>query len=248
MRFNLFVLSTWAGPEGFSPKTKRISTAIRADFVHAKYNNNCLSKKNTRPLNQSENRNCGKNTYFSPMNQSQGKFQDIYNQYHILVYNVALHYLQNLEDAEEITQDVFVKVHQSLDKFDAKSALKTWIYRITINQCLDYLKHKKSKKRFFIFGNKSHNESDYLNAAHFEHPGILLENKEKAAILYGVINELPENQKTAFILSKIDGLTNPEVCEIMQLSLSSVESLLFRAKTALREKLSKKFEEHRKKK
>lgn len=182
------------------------------------------------------------------MKQPQAHFQDLYNQYHILVYNVALNYLQNIEDAEEITQDVFVKVHQSLDKFDGKSSIKTWIYRITINQCLDYLKHKKSKKRFFIFGNKSQNEQEYANLSHFEHPGILLENKEQAAILYSVINELPENQKTAFILSKIDGLPNPEVSEIMQLSLSSVESLLFRAKTALREKLAKKFEAHRKKK
>lgn len=182
------------------------------------------------------------------MKNAQADFQNIYNQYHILVYNVALHYVQHIEDAEEITQDVFIKVYQSLEKFDQKSALKTWIYRITINQSLDFIKHKKSKKRFFIFGNKSQHENDYLNAAHFEHPGILLENKEKAAILYGVINELPENQKTAFILSKIDGLSNPEISEIMQLSISSVESLSFRAKTTLKEKLSKKFEEHRKKK
>jgi RNA polymerase sigma-70 factor (ECF subfamily) len=59
---------------------------------------------------------------------------------------------------------------------------------------------------------------------------------------------LPENQKTAFILSKIDGLSNPEISEIMQLSISSVESLIFRAKATLKEKLANKFEEYRKKK
>jgi RNA polymerase sigma-70 factor (ECF subfamily) len=110
------------------------------------------------------------------------------------------------------------------------------------------IKHKNSKKRLFIFGKKSQNENDYLNTAHFEHPGILLENKENARILYSVINELSENQKTAFILSKIDGLSNPEVSEIMQLSVSSVESLLFRAKSTLKEKLAPKFLEYRKKK
>ena len=175
-------------------------------------------------------------------------FQNVYNQYHILVYNVALQYVQNVEDAEEITQDVFIQIHVSLEKFEEKSTVKTWLYRITINKCLDFIKHKNSKKRFFIFGNKSQNENEYLNSSNFEHPGILLENKEKAAQLYAVINELSENQKTAFILSKIDGLSNPEISEIMQLSISSVESLIFRAKSTLKEKLAVKFEEYRKKK
>ena len=173
-------------------------------------------------------------------------FQNIYNQYNILVYNVALHYLQNIEDAEEITQDVFIQLHQSLDKFKNNSSLKTWIYRITINKCLDFIKHKNSKKRFFIFGTKSNSEIELVNVSNFEHPGILMENKENAAILFKVINELTENQKTAFILSKLDGLSNPEISSIMDVSISSVESLIFRAKSSLKEKLSDKFENYRK--
>lgn len=175
-------------------------------------------------------------------------FQNIYNQHHVLVYNVALHYLQNIEDAEEITQDVFVQIHNSLHQFDKNSTLKTWIYRITINKCLDYIKYKKSNKRLFMFGSKSRSETEYLNIPHFEHPGLLLENKENSIVLFGVINELPENQKTAFILSKIDGLSNAEIAAVMQLTISSVESLLFRAKNNLKEKLSKKYEAYRKKK
>ena len=186
-------------------------------------------------------------TYFSGMKNNLSDFQNIYNQHRVLVYNVALNYLQNIEDAEEITQDVFIQVHQSMDRFEQNSTLKTWIYRITINKCLDFIKHKNSKKRFFIFGTKSQNETEYLNAGHFEHPGILLENKEKAAVLYQTINELPENQKTAFILSKMDGLSNPEIAAVMEISVSAVESLLFRGKSALKEKLALKFKEYRKK-
>jgi RNA polymerase sigma factor (sigma-70 family) len=174
-------------------------------------------------------------------------FNATYNQYKVLVYNVALNYLQNIEDAEEVTQDVFVRIHESLHQFNKKSSLKTWIYRITINRSLNFIKHKASKKRFFVFGRKSNNELEISNLSNFEHPGILLENKEKSAILFSVINELTENQKTAFMLSKLDGLSNPEISDIMQLSISSVESLIFRAKNGLKEKLSKKFEEHRKK-
>lgn len=182
------------------------------------------------------------------MKDKAGDFQIIYNQYGVLVYNVALNYVQNIEDAEEITQDVFVQVYHSLENFAQRSSIKTWIYRIAINKSLDFIKHKNSKKRFFIFGSKSRNEKEYVNVSNFEHPGILLENKEKAAILYAAINELTPNQQTAFILSKIDGLGNVEISEIMQLSISSVESLVFRAKAALQEKLAKKFDEHRKKK
>jgi RNA polymerase sigma factor (sigma-70 family) len=182
------------------------------------------------------------------MTENQTRFEKLYHEYKTLVFNVALNYLQNLEDAEEVTQDVFVKVYHSLHNFNQKSAIKTWIYRITINQCLDYIKQKNSQKRFFIFGKKSQNEQEYLNTATFEHPGILMEQQEEAKILFEVINTLTENQKTAFLLSKLDGLSNPEIAEIMQLSISSVESLVFRAKAALQEKLAEKFIHYRKKK
>jgi len=174
-------------------------------------------------------------------------FEKLYREYRILVFNVALHYLQNTEDAEEITQDVFVKINLALPDFNNKSTYKTWIYRIAINQCLDYIKQKNSQKRFFIFGKKSQNEQEYLNSSTFEHPGILMENKEDAAILFQAINTLTENQKTAFLLSKLDGLSNPEIAEIMQLSISSVESLVFRAKASLQIKLAEKFSQYRKK-
>jgi RNA polymerase sigma-70 factor (ECF subfamily) len=113
---------------------------------------------------------------------------------------------------------------------------------------LDFLKQKNSQKRFFIFGKKSQNEQEYLNTSTFEHPGILLENQEDAALLFAVFNTLTENQKTAFLLSKLDGLSNPEIAEIMQLSISSVESLIFRAKASLQQKLAEKFNHYRKKK
>ena len=190
-----------------------------------------------------------KRLYFKvKMIDNQSHFEKIYHEFHLLVFNMALNYLQNTEDAEEVTQDVFVKISNSLNNFNQKSSHKTWIYRITINQCLDFLKQKNSQKRFFIFGKKSQNEQEYLNTSTFEHPGILLENQEDAALLFEVINTLTENQKTAFLLSKLDGLSNAEIAEIMQLSISSVESLIFRAKASLQQKLAEKFNHYRKKK
>lgn len=179
--------------------------------------------------------------------QNEHLFETLFQEYQVLVYNMALNYMQNIEDAEEVTQDVFIKIYHSLEQFNHKSSYKTWIYRITINQCLDTLKKKNSTKRMYIFGRKSQNEQEYLNTATFEHPGIVMERKEDAALLFSAIQSLTENQKTAFLLSKLDGLSNPEVAEIMALSISSVESLLFRAKANLKELLSNKFENYRKK-
>lgn len=175
-------------------------------------------------------------------------FNQIYFEYRILVYNLALHYVLNIEDAEEITQDVFVKVYQRLGSFKNNSSVKTWIYRITVNAAIDFINHKNSKKRFFIFGKKSSSEKEYLSATDFNHPGIALENKEQSAILFSIIHTLPENQKTAFLLSKLEGLGNAEIAEIMQISIGAVESLQVRAKKALKEKLAEKFEEYRRKK
>ena len=86
-----------------------------------------------------------------------------------------------------------------------------------------------------------------MNTTTFEHPGIIMEQREDAKILFEIINSLTENQKTAFLLSKLDGLSTPEIAEIMQLSISSVESLIFRAKNSLKEKLADKFSIYRKK-
>ena len=108
------------------------------------------------------------------------QFATIYDQHKGLVYTIALNYLQNTEDAEEITQDVFVQLHQSLHQFKNKSTLKTWIYRITINKSLDFIRYKSSKKRLFVFGKKSQNEIEIQNLSTFEHPGILLEKQRKS--------------------------------------------------------------------
>lgn len=151
------------------------------------------------------------------------------------MYNLALSYVQNKEDAEEITQDVFVSIHESMDKFEGKSTLSTWVYRITINKCLDFIKTKNRKKRFAHFTSlfTKNTENERKELVHFDHPGVELEHKEALEILFKCINELPENQKTVLILCKIESKSQQEVAEIMNTSIKAVESLLQRAKSNL---------------
>jgi RNA polymerase sigma factor (sigma-70 family) len=158
-----------------------------------------------------------------------------------MVYNLALHYTQNVEDAEEITQDVFVAAHDGYGKFKHEAAITTWLYRITINKSLDFLKAKKRKKRFAIITSLFYDDSNNLkhDTADHRHPGVLLEDQENINRLFEQINKLPSNQKTAIILQKIEDKTQAEVAEIMNISIKAVSQLMQRAKVNLSKYLGK---------
>ena len=156
------------------------------------------------------------------------------------VYNTALGLLQHAEDAEDVAQDVFVQVFQSIDGFKGDAKLSTWIYRITTTKSLEFIRKKAAKKRFGIFQSLFGLENK-LQAANepFYHPGVDIENKERSAILFSAIDKLPEKQKAAFILHKTEDLSYAEVAAVLETSVSAVESLLFRAKQNLQATLSK---------
>jgi len=170
-------------------------------------------------------------------------FKQIVETWQNMVYNTALGILQNAEDAEDVAQEVFVQVYESVKNFKAESKFSTWLYRITLSKALDHLRRKKRKKRFAyiqsLFG--SNNET-IIEKPDFNHPGIKLDNKERAAILFTAINELPENQKIAFTLHKLEGLSYQEISDVMRTSVSSVESLMHRAKNNLRKRLTGRYE------
>ena len=164
-----------------------------------------------------------------------------------MAYNTAIGILQNTEDAEDIAQEVFIQVYHSVAQFKGDSKVSTWLYRITVTKSLDFLRSKKRKKRFAfvqsLFGAES--KEPLVEQASFVHPGGQLEKKETAAILLKAIDKLPENQKTAFTLHKVEGLSYQEVAEVMEASLSSVESLLFRAKSNLQSYLKDYYKTHK---
>jgi RNA polymerase sigma-70 factor (ECF subfamily) len=160
-------------------------------------------------------------------------FNDVVNRWQDKIYNTAISIVQNEEDAEDITQEVFVQLHESIGSIRGEALLSTWLYRVTVNKALDHEKKKKSKKRggllksFFI-----REESD--EPVHFEHPGVLAENKESAKALFHAMKKLPESQRIAFVLYKIEGNSFDEIAAITGNTRMAVESLMARAKTNLR--------------
>ncbi|MDG1176382.1 MAG: RNA polymerase sigma factor [Flavobacteriales bacterium] len=164
--------------------------------------------------------------------KNETQFNVIYNEYAKLVYNLSLHYLHNTEDAQEATQDVFVKIYNKIEGFNNKSSLKTWIYRITINHSLDVIKSKSRKLR--ILFSREYEDNDKID---FDHPGIKVESKEVVEKIMKEINSLPENQKTALILKGIEGLSQKEIASILKIKEKALESLLSRARANLKKRL-----------
>lgn len=173
-------------------------------------------------------------------NGEETAFKYLVDNYRDRVYNTALGIVQNAEDAEDVSQEVFIQVYRSIGSFKGESKLSTWLYRIATTRSLDLLRSRKSKKRFGLlqrlFGDE--NEPVY-ELPDFNHPGVALERKENAAKLFKAINRLPENQKIAFTLHKLEDLSYQEVSEIMQTTLPAVESLMHRAKQNLKKILEK---------
>jgi len=166
-----------------------------------------------------------------------GKLLDDFQQ---KVFATCISFVPNKEDAEDIAQDVFVEVFKSINKFKGDSKLSTWIYRITTNKCLEFIRKKSSKKRFAFMESIMGNAIPMDKTTYFtemNHPGVILENKEKSETLFFAINQLPDAQKVVFTLHKVDGKSYQEISDITGKSLSSVESLMFRAKKNLRKLL-----------
>ncbi len=169
-------------------------------------------------------------------------FKKLVVTYQKLVVNTCFGIVHIREDAEDIAQEVFIEVYRSILKFRADSKLSTWLYRIAINRSLNHIRDNKKNKWFQSFEDEvaaKNRQLQQLESSKTDQPEFEMENKQRAVILHEAIGSLPQNQKVAFTLSKYEELSYQEISEVMELSVSSVESLLFRAKKNLQKKLYK---------
>lgn len=163
------------------------------------------------------------------------------------VYNTCYSFLKHSEAAEDQAQEVFIIIFNSIGQFEGKSSLSTWIYRITISRCLDYLRSQNRKKRraagiLSIFS-MQHEIPDNNEQTPYQH----LENKEYAQIISDSLDSMKDKYKTVFVLKYMEGLSQREIATIMESSEKAVEGILSRSKQILKEKLREHFPEMREK-
>ena len=169
----------------------------------------------------------------------QESFRNLVLAYQDKVLNSAYGFVHNREDAEDIAQEVFIEIYESLDTFRGDAKLSTWIYRITVTKCLDHLRRKKRKKRAAPVKELRDMSSQEEGSASADgsNPQDELETRQRVEILQHAIEKLPQNQRIALNLSRFNEMSYKEIADVMNISLSSVESLIFRAKDNLKKKL-----------
>jgi RNA polymerase sigma-70 factor (ECF subfamily) len=156
------------------------------------------------------------------------------------VLKLAGTFFFNKEDAEDVTQEVFTAVFLTVDDFRSQAKFSTWIHRITINKCQEKLRYANRKKRmakvksFFLGDTQPVDEVQ----GKYMLPEAEYNKKEMVLQMKRVLDQLPINQRTAFILFYVKGFSYQEVSELMELSSSAIESLLFRARREVRKKVA----------
>jgi RNA polymerase sigma-70 factor (ECF subfamily) len=148
------------------------------------------------------------------------KLEQIYEDHVAMVYNLCYRMFSNRADAQDATQDVFVKVYKNLNKFAGRSKLSTWIYRITMNHCIDRMRRKKLKTVEL---------QDWVASPRRDHDVRLALEKAVAG--------LPPSYRSVFVLHDIQGFRHAEIGEILGITAGSSKSLLHRSRGILREKL-----------
>ncbi|MRS64563.1 sigma-70 family RNA polymerase sigma factor [Larkinella terrae] len=173
-------------------------------------------------------------------------FRILVETYQDKVYNIALVIVQQPEEAEDIAQEVFIEVYQTVRQFREEARLTTWLYRITTSKALAHHRKRKARKRFSILTSLFGLNNEVLHhPPDFHHPGVSLEQKEEMKTLFKAIDQLADTQKVAFILHYIEEQSHREIADVLEVSVSAVESLLHRAKQNLRKQLAPYYKERR---
>lgn len=169
-----------------------------------------------------------------------GAFNALIDRYQVLVINTCSNLLGNRDDAEDVAQEVFFQVYKSAEKFRQEAKISTWLYRIAVNRSLNFMRYNKRSRWLKGLTSLLEDERKQVTdvpASNSARPDVALEKKERNVIVKKAIDSLPEKQRAAFVLHKYEGLSYQEIAGIMQRSLSSVESLIHRAKLNLQKKL-----------
>ncbi len=178
-------------------------------------------------------------------------FDEIVSRYSDRIYGFAFRITRNTSDAEEVFQEVFLTLTKKLDTFRGESKFSSWLYRVTVNASYMYLRSQKkhesniSLENYVPYDDKGTLMGRIMDKDWSSRPDIVIYGKEALKIIDESINELPESYRTVFHLRDIDGLSNEEVADILEITVPAVKSRLHRARLFLRDKLSDYFHEWR---
>jgi RNA polymerase sigma-70 factor (ECF subfamily) len=157
--------------------------------------------------------------------------------YQTKIYNLALNYVKNQEEAKDLAQDIFVTVYRSLPKLREKEKFTSWLYQIAINHCRN--RYKKLRRRGYFNNISLDDEESFLQIPGDEGPEKLLQRKNTINLVRSTIDSMPEAEKEIILLRDIQELAYEEISAILDIPLGTVKSKLNRARTSLKDRLKK---------
>jgi RNA polymerase sigma-70 factor (ECF subfamily) len=173
---------------------------------------------------------------------SEAAFRTLVARFQNRVYSTAFSLLRSAEDAEDVAQEVFVEVYQTIHQFRGEAALSTWLYRLATSRALQHQRRLKARKRFAFFTSLLGFSTQALpEPPDHAHPLALLEGAQQLQALQQHIGRLPAQQQVAFTLRYEQDLPYAEIAAVLGTSVAAVESLLYRARHTLRQHLEPTF-------
>jgi len=173
-----------------------------------------------------------------------GAFSELVRRYHERVFNTVYALVGDLDDADDLAQEAFLKAYRSLHRFQSKSSFYTWLYRISINTCLDWMKCRNRRGDVSLERGQWQKADETSRA--FRRPeasdGRVL-RRELRTMLEQSLSALPLEFRIAVVMREIDGLSYEEIGRVMGCSVGTVKSRLFRARTQIRRFLESHYQE-----
>jgi RNA polymerase sigma-70 factor (ECF subfamily) len=155
-------------------------------------------------------------------------FEGIYKAYSGFVYNVAYRVVNNIDEAQEVTQEVFLTVYRKLKSFKFKSSLKTWVYRIAVNTAIDYSR-KRSRDQDHIV---QYEENNNLNKT-TDPVSEKIEKEQQEKTISTLLEALNPDQRVCIVLRSIEGLSYQEIAETLNININTVRTRIKRAREKL---------------
>jgi RNA polymerase sigma-70 factor (ECF subfamily) len=165
---------------------------------------------------------------------SQASFQLLVERYQERIFSLARHYTRNPVDVEDLVQDTFLKAYSRLDTFQRQSSFFTWLYRIAVNTILDGIKRRG---RSPVTAVEDPEAVATPSPARISGPSAGMEREEISRITHAVLDELPEIFRAVIVMREFEDLSYQEIADVLQISIGTVESRLFRARARFKEKL-----------
>ena len=172
-------------------------------------------------------------------------FSELVNRHYEKAVRVSFGMLKDLQDAEDVAQDAFVRVHRKLEGFQGQSAFSTWLYRIVVNLSIDLMRKKKRQRRADIDDEAARDalrsEQDLWPRFEEHDPSVSLERRELHKQLNHAFRELPDIHRAVLVLREVQGLSYDEIADALEIKKGTVMSRLFHARKAMQVQMASVF-------